>query len=191
MSNFFVGYWWLMALFIFLAVSWFIFWKGTEDWRYIFDNFKMKIPIFWEIIQKTVLSKFSRIFSGLIGSWVSIVESLKITAEAVGNEAYKQRILLLSQDVAGGIKIWESIDWDKLFPDMMVQMIQVWEQTAKLDQTIAKVADFYDEQVNNIIWALNKLLEPFILVTLAVVVWFVALAIMQPIMNLADTVSNM
>jgi type IV pilus assembly protein PilC len=74
---------------------------------------------------------------------------------------------------------------------MMVQMVQVWEQTAKLDQTIAKVADFYDDQVDNIIWALNKLLEPFILVTLAVIVWFIALAIMQPIMNMSETISGM
>jgi len=73
---------------------------------------------------------------------------------------------------------------------MMVQMIQVWEQTAKLDQIILKVADFYDEQVNNTIWVLNKLLEPFILVTLALIVWFIAVSIMQPIMWLADTVSN-
>jgi type IV pilus assembly protein PilC len=175
---------------IIVIFIWIIIWKSTEDWKYIFDNLKMKVPIFWDIIQKTVLSKFSRIFSGLIGSWVSIVESLKITSEAVWSEVYKQRILLLSQDVAWGIKIWESIDWDKLFPDMMVQMIQVWEQTAKLDQTVSKVADFYDEQVDNIIWALNKLLEPFILVTLAVIVWFIALAIMQPIMNLADTISS-
>jgi type IV pilus assembly protein PilC len=118
------------------------------------------------------------------------VESLVITAEAVWNEVYKQRILLLSQDVAWGIKIWESIDGDKLFPDMIVQMIQVWEQTAKLDQTIDKVADFYDEQVDNTISVINKLLEPFILITLAVVVWFIAIAIMQPIMNLSETVSN-
>ena len=86
--------------------------------------------------------------------------------------------------------MWESLDGDKLFPEMMVQMIQVWEQTAKLDQTIIRVADFYDEQVDNTISVLNKLLEPFIIVFLAVVVWFIAVAIMQPIMNLADTISN-
>ncbi|MDR2568566.1 MAG: type II secretion system F family protein, partial [Mycoplasmataceae bacterium] len=68
--------------------------------------------------------------------------------------------------------------------------IQVWEQTAKLDQTISKVADFYDEQVDNTISALNKLLEPFVLVFLAVIVWFIALAIMQPVMNLSNTIQN-
>ena len=86
------------------------------------------------------------------------------------------------EDVRQGMKIWESLDSDSLFPDMMVQMIQVGEQTAKLDQTISKVADFYDEQVDNTVAILNKLLEPFIIVFLAVVVCFIAIAIMQPIM---------
>lgn len=72
----------------------------------------------------------------------------------------------------------------------MVQMIQVGEQSAKLDTTILKVADFYDEQVDNMAGTINKLLEPFIIVFLAVVVGFIAIAIMQPIMNLADTVSE-
>jgi type IV pilus assembly protein PilC len=190
-SNFFVNYWWLLLIIVAVLWIWFVFWKSTKDWKYIFDNLKMKFPVFGELTQKTVLSKFARVFSWLTASWVSIVESLKISSNAVWNEVYKQRILLLSQDVASGIKIWESMDWDKLFPPMMVQMIQVWEQTAKLDQTVSKVADFYDEQVDNTIAALNKLLEPFIIVILAWLVGFLAVAIMQPIMGLADTVSNM
>ena len=142
------------------------------------------------VTQKVVLSKFARVFAGLMASGVSVVESLKIVSEAVGNEAYRQRILLLLEDVRGGMKMWESLDGDKLFPDMMVQMIQVGEEAAKLDTTILKVADFYDEQVDNIAATMNKLLEPFIIVTLAVIVGFIALAIMQPIMNMADSVSQ-
>jgi type IV pilus assembly protein PilC len=109
---------------------------------------------------------------------------------AVWNEVYKQRLILLASDVQQWIKIWESLDGDKMFPDMMVQMIQVWEQTAKLDKTVIKIADFYDEQVDNTIGVLNKLLEPFIIVFLALVVWFIAVATMQPIMNMADTIAN-
>ncbi len=189
-SDAFTHYWLLMvivAVVLYVLVS---IWKKTPDGIYIFDNIMLNIPVFGWINRKLVLSKFSRVFAGLIGSWVSIVEALKITSAAVWNEVYKQRILLLSEDITWGIKMWESLDWDKLFPDMMVQMIQVWEQTAKLDLTILKVADFYDDQVDNTIWILNKLLEPFIIVTLAGIVWFIAVAIMQPIMNLADTVAN-
>ncbi len=190
MSDIFVNYWLLMIIFVFVLYVLVYAWRKTPNGLYIFDDLKLKIPIFWGINRKLILSKFSRVFAWLVWSWVSIVESLRITSDAVWNEVYKQRILLLSEDIAWGIKMWESLDWDKLFPDMMVQMIQVWEQTAKLDQVILKVADFYDEQVDNTIWVLNKLLEPFILVTLAIIVWFIAVAIMQPIMNLADTVSQ-
>jgi len=189
-SDMFRDYWFIMILiFVIIFIVVFI-WKKTPDGKYIFDNFLLNIPIFWWINRKLVLSKFSRVFAWLLSSGVSVVESLKITSEAVWNEVYKQRILLLWEDVQQGIKIWESLDGDKLFPEMMVQMVQVWEQTAKLDTTIIKVAEFYDEQVDNTIRVLNKLLEPFIIVFLAVVVWFIALAIMQPIMNLADTISN-
>ena len=189
-SDAFRDYWFVFM--IFLGISYVIlsFWRKTPNGKYMYENFLLHIPVFGSINRKLVLSKFSRVFAWLSWSWVSIVESLKITSAAVWNEVYKQRILLLSDDISSWIKMWESLDWDKLFPEMMIQMIQVWEQTAKLDQVIVKVADFYDDEVDNTISILNKLLEPFIIVTLAVVVWFIALAIMQPIMNLADTVAG-
>ncbi len=189
-SDFFVYYWYVIIIIVVAAYVLLSYWKKTPNGKYNFDNFLLHIPVFWVVIRKVILSKFARIFSGLISSWVSVVESLKIVSDAVWNEVYRQRILLLMEDVKGWMKIWESLDGDKLFPDIMIQMIQVWEQTAKLDQTVVKVAEFYDEQVDNTIGSINKLLEPFIIVFLAVVVWFIAMAIMQPIMNLADTVAN-
>lgn len=188
-SDAFVAYWiHIIVVFVWLYAG-LHFWKKTDLGKYMYDDFILKIPIFGTIQSKLILSKFSRIFSGLLWSGVSILETLKITSSAVGSEVYKQRILLLSEDVWKWIKVWESLDSDRLFPEMMVQMIQVWEETAKLDQTILKVADFYDEEIDNIVSILHKLLEPFIIVTLAVVVWFIAIAIMQPIMGLADTIA--
>jgi type IV pilus assembly protein PilC len=189
-SDFFINYWLLMVIIVVLAYVFVKIWRKTPDGKYIYDNLVMKIPVFWGITRKLILSKFARVFSWLTSSWVSVVESLKITSTAVWNEVYKQRLLLLSEDIWSWIKMWESLDGDKLFPEMMVQMIQVWEQTAKLDKTILKIADFYDEEVDNTIWVLNKLLEPFIIVTLAIIVWFIAMAIMQPIMNLSNTVGS-
>ena len=190
MSDFMVNYWYLIIWFFVLLFVLVSIWKKTPSWNYLFDKFLFKIPIMWEILQKIILSKFSRVFANLIASWVSIVESLKITSEVVWNEVYRQKILFLTTDVKSGIRINESLEWSSFFPDMMVQMIKVWEDTATLDKTIIKVADFYDEQVDNTIRVLNKLLEPFIIVFLAIVVWFIAMAIMQPIMNLADTISQ-
>lgn len=187
-SDFFSNYWYLMIIVIVVFTVVVMVWKKTPDGKYMFDNIMLKIPIFWDINKKVILSKFSRVLSGLVSSWVSIVESLKITSDAVGNEVYKQRIILLSEDVSGWIRIYESLESDKLFPDMMVQMIRVWEETAKMDETITKVADFYDEQVDNTVSVINKLLEPFIIVVLAVIVGLIALWIMEPIMSIADTV---
>lgn len=189
-SDSFVLYWYVIVFAFIVWYIWVLLWKKTPTWKYNYDKFILRIPIFWTITQKVVLSKFSRVFSGLMFSWVSVVESLKIVSDAVGNEVYRQRILLLLEDVRQGMKMWESLDGDPLFPDIMVQMIQVWEQSAKLDSVIIKVADFYDEQVDNMAATINKLLEPFIIVFLAVIVWFIAISIMQPIMNLADTVSQ-
>ena len=189
-SDFMVNYWIFIIFFLIVFFVFFLIWKQTETWRLILDRFKLVIPKFWDIYKKYLLSKFARVFSNLIASWVSVVESLKIVANSLNNEIYRQRILLLVEDVKSWIKIWESIDRDPLFPDMMVQMIQVWEQTATLDKTIVKVADFFDEQFDATISAINKLIEPIIIVFLATTVWFIAISIMQPIMWLADQISN-
>ena len=189
-SDLFVNYWFFIILGIILFIFWFHFWKKLPSGKYSYDKFILHIPVFGWLAQKLILSKICRVFSGLLSSGVSIVEALKIVSEAAGNEVYRQRLLLLMEDVRQGMKIWESLDGDSLFPDMMVQMIQVWEQTAKVDHTVSKVADFYDEQVDNTVAVLNKLLEPFIIVFLATIVWFIAISIMQPIMNLANQVSQ-
>ncbi|PID86331.1 hypothetical protein CSB08_01045 [Candidatus Gracilibacteria bacterium] len=189
-SDFFINHWYVLILLVIFCYIFTVIWGKTINGRYNIDKIKLHIPVFGKINQLLILSKFSRIFSGLISSGISIIESLKIVSDAVGNDVYKQRILLLREDVKQGIKIWESLDGDELFPEMMVQMIQVGEQTAKLDKTILKVADFYDEQVDNTISVINKLLEPFIIVLLAIVVGGIAVAIMEPIMALSDIVSE-
>lgn len=189
-SDFFVYYWWLFLWIVFCSVFGVLIWKKTPSWKYYFDKILLRIPIFWMVSQKIILSKFSRVLSWMLKSWVSIVESLRITSDAVWNEVYRQRILFLRDDIKKWLKIYESLEDDPLFPEMMVSMIQIWEQTAKVDEIILKVADFYDEEVDNTIWAINKLLEPIIIVSMSIVVWFIAMAIMQPIMNLADTVTN-
>lgn len=189
-SDFFVHYWWLMVIVIVVWFIWVSIWRKTPAWHFYFDYLILKIPIMGMVAQKIILSKFARILSWMLKSWVSIVEALRITSDAVWNEVYRQRILFLRDDIKKWLKIYESLEWDPLFPEMMVSMIQIWEQTAKVDEIILKVADFYDEEVDNTIGVINKLLEPIIIVTMAWIVGFIAIAIMQPIMNMADAVSN-
>lgn len=188
-SDFFVKYWPYMLFLIIASVIWISIAKKTPTWKLYFDKVMLKIPIVWNLTQKVILSKFARVLSNLLSSWISIVESLRILSDIVDNEVYRQRILLLREDVKRWIKIWDSLENDPLFPDMLIQMIKVWEQTAKLDTIIIKLADFYDEEVDTAIEALQKTMEPIIIVIMAIGVWFIAVWIMWPIMNMADTIS--
>lgn len=189
-SNFFVNFWWLIIIGSIGFVIFVSFWRQTPVGKYKFDKIMLHLPIIGKVLQKVILSKFARVLSNLLSSGISIVESLRIVSDVVGNEVYRQRILLLREDIKKGIKIGESLEDDRLFPEMLVQMIKVGEETAKLDSIILKLADFYDEEVDTTINSINKLLEPIIIVSMAVVVGFIAVGIMQPIMNLADVVSE-
>ncbi len=189
-SDFFVNYWWAMIGTIVIAIVLLGVWRKSAEGHYKFDALLLKLPIFGSVLRKVILSKFSRVLSNLLGSGISIVESLRIVSEVVDNEVYRQRILALREDVKRGVKIAENLEDDKLFPEMLVQMIKVGEETAKLDSIILKIADFYDEEVDNTINAINKTLEPVIIVTMAIVIGFIAVGIMQPIMNLSETIEN-
>lgn len=188
-SNAFINYRWLMWLIVLWIFVFLKLWYKTEVWRYKLDWLMLKLPVFWKINRKVILSKFARVFSNMLASWISIVESLRIVSDIVWNDVYRQRILLLREDIKKWVKIWDSLEDDPLFPEMLVQMIKVWEETAKLDTIIIKIADFYDEEVDSSVNNIQKLLEPIIIVVMAVIAWFVAVGIMEPIMWLADAVS--
>lgn len=179
-------------IFIALVIFYIVFsiWKKTVSGKYQWDAILLKLPIFGPLLRKVILSRFARVFSNLIASGVSIIEAIRIVSSAVGNEVYHQRLLLLRNDVKNGMKMAESLEDDTLFPDLLISMIRVGEETAQIGETIIKVADFYDEEVDIAIWSIQKMIEPLILVVMAVVIWFIAVGIFQPIMNLAGTLSQ-
>lgn len=188
-SEFFQSYWYIMMIMVIAAVMMLKLYYNTRNGAYIVDSFMLKIPLgFGRMIQKVALSKFCRLFANLLGSGVTVVESLRISAYAVGNERYKQRILLIAEDVKQGIKLADSVADDPMIPDMLASMIQVGEETAELEKVVVKIASFYDEEVDIQIAGISKIIEPIILVFMAVVVGGVALAIMQPIMNLSQNI---
>ncbi len=189
-SDFFKDYWFI--IFWVGAIGFFIFkiWKKTKSGKYRWDAILLHMPIFGPLLRKVILSKFARVFSNLIGSGVSVIEAIRIVASAVGNEVYHQRLLLLRQDVKNGQKMAESLEDDPLFPDLLVSMIRVGEETAQIGETVIKIADFYDEEVDIAVGSVQKMIEPVILVVMAVVIGFIAVGIFQPIMNLAGSIGG-
>lgn len=189
-SEAFQKYWFLIGSI--LGIGYFVFtiWKKTKSGKYKWDGILLHMPIFGPLLRKVILSRFARVFSNLIGSGVSVIEAIRIVASAVGNEVYHQRLLLLRQDVKNWQKMAESLEDDPLFPDLLISMLRVGEETAQIGETVIKIADFYDEEVDIAVGSVQKMMEPIILVIMAVVIWFIAVGIFQPIMNLAGAISG-
>ncbi|MDO4873953.1 MAG: type II secretion system F family protein [Candidatus Gracilibacteria bacterium] len=188
MSNFFQAYWPVLVIGVVAMYVFYAAWKKTPNGKYLNDKMILKAPIAGPIVQKVILSRFARVFSNLIGSGVSIVEAIRIVASAVGNEVYRQRILLLRQDIKAGKKMAESLEDDPMFPELLVAMLRVGEETAQIGNTVIKIADFYDEEVDIAIGSIQKLIEPFILVMMGAVIGFIAIGVMQPMMGLAGAI---
>ena len=189
-SDFFKANWYIAFIVCMIAYFTLNIWKKTKWGKYRWDSFVLHVPIFGPLLRKVVLSRFARVFSNLIASGVSVIEAIRIVASAVGNEVYHQRLLLLRNDVKNGMKMAESLEDDPLFPDLLISMLRVGEETAQIGETIIKIADFYDEEVDIAIGGIQKMIEPLILAVMAVVIGFIAVGIFQPIMNLAGTLSN-
>ena len=188
MSNFFQAYWPVLVIGVVAMYVFYAAWKKTPNGKYLNDKMILKAPIAGPIVQKVILSRFARVFSNLIGSGVSIVEAIRIVASAVGNKVYRQRILLLRQDIKAGKKMAESLEDDPMFPELLVAMLRVGEETAQIGNTVIKIADFYDEEVDIAIGSIQKLIEPFILVMMGAVIGFIAIGVMQPMMGLAGAI---
>lgn len=187
-SAFFSNYWLWMVIILTSAFIFYKIWKRTAEGKYLNDKMILNLPIAGPIVKKVILSRFSRVFSNLIGSGVAIVEAIRIVASAVGNEVYRQRILLLRQDIKAGKKMAESLEDDPMFPELLVAMLRVGEETAQIGDTVVKIADFYDEEVDIAIGSIQKLIEPVILVVMGGVIALIAVGVMQPMMNMAGTI---
>lgn len=187
-SAFFSNYWLWMVIILTAAFIFYKIWKRTAEGKYLNDKMILNLPIAGPIVKKVILSRFSRVFSNLIGSGVAIVEAIRIVASAVGNEVYRQRILLLRQDIKAGKKMAESLEDDPMFPELLVAMLRVGEETAQIGDTVVKIADFYDEEVDIAIGSIQKLIEPVILVVMGGVIALIAVGVMQPMMNMAGTI---
>lgn len=185
-SDFMVNHGIILALAVAGLVGFFVIFKKTEVGRYALDEFKLKIPIFGKLLQLSYLSRFARSISNLLDSKVSIVKTLEITANSMGNEVYRRRLLLAMEDVKQGIPLAENLTASSLFPPMLVNMIDVGERTAQLDEIAMKVANFYEEEVDTAVAGISKIIEPVILIIIGGTVAAVVAAIMLPIMELSN-----
>lgn len=186
-SSYFLVDWWIYILaVVFVTVFGLVGITRTERGHYTWDKIKLHLPIFGNIIQKTSLARFSSSFGNLLASGISIIKSLQIVSKAVGNDVYKQLLVYAAEDLKKGIPLAENLRGSKYFPSMLVNMIEVGEQTAQLENVTKKISDYYIDEVNTVVNSLTKIMEPLLIAVIGVMVGGLVAAIMLPIMQLTE-----
>lgn len=160
----------------------------TERGRFTFDSLVLKAPIFGSLLKKVAVAKFTRTMSTMMTSGVPILEGLSIVSKTAGNVIIEAALIKTRQSISEGRTIAEPLGETDIFPPMVVQMIAVGEATGKLDEMLAKIADFYDDEVDAAVGALTALLEPVMMVFLGGVVGGMIVAMYLPIFQIASVV---
>nr|HRC85767.1 type II secretion system F family protein [Thermoanaerobaculia bacterium] len=173
------------SLFMFAALAGltvlFLNWKKTEAGRKAFDAFLLKIPIIGGLLRKVAVARFCRTLSTLTASGVPILDGLEITAKTSGNAVIEDAVMAVRKSVEEGKSISEPLAATKVFPAMVVQMINVGEQTGALDQMLSKIADFYEEEVDTAVAGLMKLIEPLLITVLGGIIGMIVTSMYLPL----------
>jgi type IV pilus assembly protein PilC len=162
----------------------------TARGRLAIDGAYLKMPVLGDILLKVAVARFCRTLGTLVGSGVPILEGMDITARTAGNRVVQDAILRCRDAVERGRNIAAPLAEAKVFPPMVVQMVGVGEATGALDAMLAKVADFYDDEVDNAVAALTALMEPLIIVVLGAVIGFIVVSMYMPIFSLGSVMGD-
>jgi type IV pilus assembly protein PilC len=189
LSRFMVAWWWLILLFVVAAILGFIAAKKRSlAFQHFLDRVVLKVPVIGQIMHNSSIARFSRTLGVTFRAGVPLVEALEIVAGATGNVVYEDAVKRIRDDVAVGYPVNVAMKQVNLFPHMVIQMTSIGEEAGALDAMLFKVAEFYEQEVNNAVDALSSLLEPMIMVFLGVVVGGMVVAMYLPIFKLASVV---
>ncbi|MFN8652349.1 MAG: type II secretion system F family protein [Gemmatimonadales bacterium] len=188
MSDFLIGFWWLLILMIGGAVFAIRRYYATSDGKLRIDQMLLNAPVLGDLLRKSAVSRFTRTLGTLISSGVSILDGLEITAKTAGNRVIHDAVMESRNSIAGGETIAGPLEKSKVFPPMVISMIAVGEQTGGLDEMLSKIADFYDEEVDVAVSALLSLMEPMMIVVLGVIVGGMVVAMYLPIFDMMNAV---
>ncbi len=188
-SDFFVAYWWAIfgsiggALYSFLES-----WKRSESIQMTMDRLLLRAPIFGEIIRKSVIARWTRTLSTMFAAGVPLVESLESVGGAAGNHVYKVATRQIQSEVASGTNLTTAMQNTNLFPNMVTQMVSIGEESGALDSMLGKVADFFEQEVDDAVDALSSLMEPLIMVVLGTLIGGMVVAMYLPIFKMGSVV---
>jgi type IV pilus assembly protein PilC len=172
------------------AVIGLVFFIRTRLGRRLFDRFKLNMPVLGAVISKVAISRFTRTLGTLISSGVPILQALTIVKETSGNVIVGSAVAAVHESVKEGETITAPLEASNVFPPMVVSMVDVGEQTGALPEMLMKIADNYDDEVDNAVAAMTSLLEPIMIVFLAVIVGSIVIALFLPLIKLMEQVGE-
>jgi type IV pilus assembly protein PilC len=180
---------WIMAILLGAAVFAFLYFKKrSRPMRHFLDRLALKMPIIGPILQKAAIARYARTLSTMFSAGVPLVEALDSVSGATGNIVYEVAVLQMKDEVATGQRLQQAMENTDLFPNMVIQMIAVGEESGSLDEMSSKVADFYEEDVDNAVDNLSSLLEPMIMAILGVLVGGLVVAMYLPIFKMGAVI---
>jgi len=188
-SKFVLAWWWAILLVVVGGGFAFVFtYRRSPSLQHTVDRLSLKIPVVGQILHNAAIARFARTLAVTFKAGVPLVEALGIVAGATGSKVYEQAVLRMRDDVAVGYQVNMAMKQTALFPHMVVQMTAIGEEAGALDTMLFKVAEFYEEEVNNAVDALSSLLEPMIMVVIGGVVGALVIGMSLPIFKLAATI---
>jgi len=189
LSDFFVEYWYLIFGILIGGVwGFFELWKRSEAVQIAMDRMLLRAPIFGDIVRKSVIARWTRTLSTMFAAGVPLVEALDSVGGAAGNYVYKIATKQIQQEVSTGTSLTSAMGNAGVFPNMVVQMASIGEESGALDHMLGKVADFYEAEVDDAVEALSSLMEPLIMVVLGVLIGGMVIAMYLPIFKLGQAV---
>jgi type IV pilus assembly protein PilC len=188
-SDFFVSWWWA----IFGSIGgglWFFFytWKRSEKMQSTMDRLMLKLPIIGDIIRKATIARFSRTLSTMFSAGVPLVEALDSVAGASGNRVYFDATKRIQSEISTGTSLTVAMQNSQVFPNMVLQMTAIGEESGALDSMLSKVADFFEGEVDDAVAAMSSLMEPVIMVVLGTIIGGLVVAMYMPIFKMGAVV---
>lgn len=178
----------VIAIAVFVVI--FMLFKRTKFGRKAWDTFTLKMPVVGPVVSKVAISRFTRTLGTLVSSGVPILQALTIVKETAGNVVISQAVSDIHESVKEGETITAPLETSGVFPPMVISMVDVGEQTGALPEMLLKIADNYDEEVDNAVAAMTSLLEPIMIVCLAVIVGSIVIAMFMPLIDLMNRVGD-
>jgi len=188
-SDFFVSYWYIIFPAIIGSVWGFLaLWKRSIPIQIFMDRWLLRVPIFGDLVRKSTIARWTRTLSTMFAAGVPLVEALDSVGGASGNYVYLQATKEIQRKVSTGTSLTASMQESNVFPNMVVQMVSIGEESGALDAMLGKVADFFEAEVDDAVEAISSLMEPMIMVVLGVVIGGMVIAMYLPIFKIGQAV---